>query len=225
MNRYMKLLDLIKQEKPSVIVEIGTWNGDNAVRMLTTAAAALQNTHKAHLAYIGFDLFEEGTAEQDRYENNAKQRVMHRSVEEKLERLADQLSAPVKGNGVATLIRLVSGNTRETLPIMAGIIPQEFGPVDFAFVDGGHSLETILQDMRNLWPLMRPGGLIVNDDFYRGVNNEYLNKWGCNQPLQWLGEPWAGKATVLPGNDPLRDGGTVHLALLRVPHENVPVEP
>ena len=62
MNRYFKLLELVREVQPKHIVEIGTWNGKRATEMM-----AVSNAY-----YTGFDLFEEATDESDVEEMNVK---------------------------------------------------------------------------------------------------------------------------------------------------------
>jgi len=66
-NRYKQLADLIRHYKPETILETGTWNGGRAIEM---ALAAFDNRDAVH--YIGYDLFEDATAELDAEENNVK---------------------------------------------------------------------------------------------------------------------------------------------------------
>jgi predicted O-methyltransferase YrrM len=43
--------------------------------------------------------------------------------------------------------------------------------VDFAFIDGDHSEEGCYQDLTGVMWIMRPGGLIVVDDYMSGLPN------------------------------------------------------
>ena len=63
--RYKQLYLLISVLKPKSIIEIGTWNGVNAVNMITASGTL-------DAAYHGFDLFEEATSETDSEEFNVK---------------------------------------------------------------------------------------------------------------------------------------------------------
>lgn len=218
MNRYGKLLEIISQEKPGVILETGTWNGKNAIRM---CEAALE--HRPSVTYYGFDLWLSGNDATDAKELNVKARASHGFVRANMEGFADQQA----GRGKLFSYRLFEGDTKESMP---GFIdwfrryspPDDpFQPVDLAFIDGGHSLETIRADLSNVMQVMRPGGLIVCDDWYDGVPDNFIEKWGCNIPLRELGRTYV----LVDGSDPLTNGtsnrlGTVHLALVRVPVED-----
>jgi predicted O-methyltransferase YrrM len=136
--RFQQIYDWIEAQKPEVILEVGTWNGLNAARMMKYGAKK----------YIGFDLWEDGNETIDELENNVKKRA---SLEEAQKNL--------KGCDV----ELIKGNTRETLKAYAdGKKPF----VDMAVIDGGHSKGTIKSDMLMVMKIMKPGGFIFLDDYY-----------------------------------------------------------
>lgn len=37
--------------------------------------------------------------------------------------------------------------------------------LDFVYIDGNHSYDYVLQDLRNYWPLVKKGGFLAGDDF------------------------------------------------------------
>jgi predicted O-methyltransferase YrrM len=37
-------------------------------------------------------------------------------------------------------------------------------PVDLLYIDAGHYFDDVLSDLRNWWPLVRPGGIVFGDD-------------------------------------------------------------
>ena len=178
--RYDKLLQLIDIFQPSSIVEIGTWNGDNAVRMIT-AAQKYSNV----VGYIGYDLFEDATAEINEKEFNVKYPANYDVVQEKLWDTGAQIA-------------LIKGDTNKTLnPVMA----------DFAFIDGGHSVETI----RNDYEKLKHSSVIVFDDYYSpDVNGAMpdINQVGCNRIVEAL--PHA----VIETTDKVAGGGYVNLAVV-----------
>lgn len=42
----------------------------------------------------------------------------------------------------------------------------EDGSVDFVFVDGNHRFEFVLEDLRNYWPKVSPGGYLCGHDYF-----------------------------------------------------------
>jgi predicted O-methyltransferase YrrM len=139
--------------------------------------------------YYGFDLFETATRKTDAEEKNVKP---HYSL------------AAIKARLTGYDAKLYKGNTRETLA--------EFNePVDFAWIDGGHSVETIRSDLANVLRVLIPGGAVFLDDYYSGgIDTE---QYGCNKVVEgWVHE-------VLPDKDPVVPSGFVQMVRL------VPVDP
>ena len=177
-NRYVELIEMIAERKPSKILEIGVWNGVRAIEMCQWGAE-----------YVGFDLFEDATDETDSEEMNVK---AHHTVDEVYDRLT---TAGVTAS-------LVKGNTRDTLP---GCGYEGF---DFAFIDGGHSVETIQSDWENVRKMMKPGGMVVFDDYYEGgIDTE---KFGCNKIVEDL--PFS----LSQCRDPVAGGGVTRLAFVEL---------
>jgi predicted O-methyltransferase YrrM len=160
MSRYDKIIKLIELFEPRVIVETGTWNGNNAIRML-------QATHRYHEdpVYYGYDLFEDGTAELDKEEFNIKP---HNRM--------DVVYEHILKNAPFAKVNLTKGNTRDTLKHIVA---------DFVFIDGGHSLDTIRHD----YNMVNRSGVIVFDDYYTPDEQGQMpdiSKVGCNAIVQSL---------------------------------------
>jgi hypothetical protein len=175
-NRYRQLLEVIDEIKPQSIVEVGTNSGTRAQQMI---GAALK--HHAEVRYTGFDLFEDATPETNAAEMNAKPPAFFESVWAKL-------FCPMVS------LSLIRGNTRDTLHGKVKI-------ADLAFIDGGHSVETIRGDLEAL----RMCKVIVLDDYYTsGVDT---SQFGCNEAV--AGMPH----TVLPVEDKF---GKIGIKMVRV---------
>ncbi len=188
-KRYQKLLELVAEAKPETIVEIGVWNGLRATQM---AEVALKHNPSVH--YEGYDLFEDATPENDVEEMNAK---AHNTFDQVEKRLLDfQATHPGFSFG------LTKGNTRETLPDLAP---------DFAFIDGGHSVETIRSDYEHL----KGAKTVVFDDYYlptaEGVCVD-LEEFGANA----IADQIPGVEIIDTGDAMTMDrGGIVALAAVR----------
>lgn len=154
MSRYLQLLELIDQYKPKSIIEIGVWNGQNAIRMINRARA-----HHQNVTYTGYDLFEDATAETDKKEFNVKG---HNHVK--------AVAAEIKAaTGITPT--LIKGDTNQTLK------PNTVA--DFVFLDGGHSVETIASDYERV----KASKVVVLDDYYTPEVNGACpdtKKYGCN---------------------------------------------
>lgn len=128
--------------------------------------------------YYGFDLFEDATRETDIAELNVKAHNLKSEVYERL---------------TGFNVELFKGNTRETL--------KNFNePVDFVWLDGGHSVETIRSDWENIKRCLTPDAVVYFDDYLTGAGID-TTQWGCNEIVKNL------KHEVLPQKDWMKGGG------------------
>tara|TARA_R100001079_G_scaffold15339_1_gene7591 strand:+ start:1175 stop:3472 length:2298 start_codon:yes stop_codon:yes gene_type:complete len=203
--RYAQLAELIRTYKPKRIVEVGTWNGGRAIEM---ALAAFENRDRVH--YTGFDLFQDATAETDKKEQNTKPHNHFNAVVKRLEEFSEKM----KEKNKTFTFSLLKGDSKETMPKAK----KELKKTDFAFIDGGHSEETILSDYENLMHVP----VVVLDDYYakdadgKIPGDEFL---GTNRLLETMKEN--SRVYVLPSQDRVKDGGTVHL-MVRLKTEDLP---
>lgn len=179
-GRYAQINPLIAKVKPKTIVEIGTWNGYRAIEM---AKEALK--HQDKVTYYGFDLFEQANDQTDEAEKNVKPHYTKELVSKFLERF--------KSEHPGFDYVLTAGNTRETLKPMC---------VDFAFIDGGHSIETIEGD----YEALKDSKVILFDDYYEGGID--IELYGCNRVIEKLNHQ------VLPIGDPVSGGGVTKFVVV-----------
>jgi hypothetical protein len=197
--RYGQLINIIDDVKPKTILEVGTWNGDRAIQM---AEAALK--HQQQVTYYGFDLFEDATAQSDADELNVKR---HFTVDE----VIAKLKAFQEKVGVDRFqAHLFKGNTRETLPV---VMAQEHGvEIDFAFIDGGHSIETMRSDIE----AVARARVVVVDDYYKPDDQGRCpdtSKYGANAILHETPEKLFHAWKWLSVADPVKDGGLVMMCV------------
>jgi hypothetical protein len=133
--------------KGGVCVEVGVWKGDFSARILEVA-----KPRKLHLvdpwqalgregyegAWYGGEL-EEGQPEMDR---------VYAGV---LERFAKE-----RRKGIVEVHRATSADAAEGFAD---------GELDFVYVDGDHTYEFVLADLRAWTPKVKPGGLVAGDDY------------------------------------------------------------
>lgn len=186
-RRYQQLIDLVIKNKPDSIMEIGTWNGGRALEMIEQVP---------HAKYYGFDLFETANNETDEKEKNVKPH--HK---------ADDIAGLLQVNKVHA--ELYAGDTKETLPIF--LEKHGENSIDFAFIDGGHSVETIRSDWENVKKAIKKGGVVVFDDWYEGLTAEELGKYGCNRVLIENQVDFE----LLPIADPVKGGGKTRMAVVQ----------
>ena len=197
-GRYKQLATMVRHYSEDkdvfIIAETGTWNGGRAIEM---ALAAFDNVDEVH--YMGFDLFEQATDETDKLELNIKG---HNAVDAVNKRL-DEFSQKMLENGKTFSWNLYAGNTNETMEEVS------FDKVDFAFIDGGHSYETVQND----YGFLRDVDVVVFDDFYtvdKGKEMPEEHK-GIIRTIEEIKD--RGKK-VLPSQDGMALGGNVHLAVV-----------
>lgn len=143
--RYDQIFKLVKQSKPSNIMEIGVWTGERAKKMIKIAS---EYKKTSQINYFGFDLFE--VMDEDKFKKEiSKQPPKMEEVKSKLEK-----------TGVR--INFYKGDTTEVLPKVWESLPK----MDFVFIDGGHSIETIDNDWRYVSKLMHKGSVVIFDDYW-----------------------------------------------------------
>ena len=194
--RYRQLADIIRHYKPNSITEVGTWNGGRAIEM----ALAVFET-KDNFSYYGFDLFEEATAVTDDLEMNSKQHHTIQLVGNRLKEFKEKM----KEKGKEFIFKLHKGDSKITLKNS-----KDAQKVDLAFIDGGHSYETVKQDYLNL----KKVPLLVFDDFFskdENGNEPEKRNMGVNKLIK---EMKAYGKVVLPSNDRVLGGGRTHLAFV-----------
>jgi hypothetical protein len=179
-SRYEQLTRILAWLPHESIVEVGVARGDTGIAMCEVNLARGKSVR-----YVGFDLFEDLTPEVGESEFNGKRVSSFEEVRARFAALADRYPG-------LFAFELVRGNTRQTLP--AYRFPDE--GVSFAFLDGGHSIETIRSDFE---VLAKHVGLIVLDDYYlAGVDT---GRFGCNSLVAKLPQK-----VVLPVVDRFPDG-------------------
>ena len=187
--RHKQLYQIITNNKPTTIVEVGTHNGRNAINMVAAALKA----GSEHVHYYGFDLFEDITPEISESELNVKSMNSLDAVREFLNTYAVSDSR--------FTFDLYKGNTNETLA-MDG----PWHTADIAFIDGGHSVHTIANDYEHL----KACKIVVFDDFYVADKNGKVidtEKYGCNKLVSTLNH------AVMPTFNPVELGGGVGMVV------------
>lgn len=154
MSRYVQLIEIVEQEKPRTIAEIGTWSGNRAIQMIQAASKFYD---PSEIEYHGFDLFEQQTMQQFKSELS------------KAGWEAELVQARINATGAT--VSLTAGNTNKTLK-------DACAAPDFIFVDGGHSESTVAND--GAWALTKlfDKEVVVFDDYYHEGKPEGM---GCNR--------------------------------------------
>lgn len=134
--------DLIFQLRPQRIMEIGTYRGETASKMIRAA----QKAGVKNIEFYGFDLFEKPPRYEVRFLNTGW--VPLEVVKVRLEKTGAN-------------VFLFEGNTRIILPRIVRNLPK----MDFIYIDGGHSYKTCKSDWKNAKKLMHERTIVVFDDY------------------------------------------------------------
>ena len=100
----------------------------------------------------------------------SKQPLSKKEIEEKLNSIKN------------TKVRLIGGDTQTTLKKFI----KSKKKIDFIFVDGGHSVKTILSDWENVKKIMSKKSIVIFDDYYD--DTEIIKKYGCNKVINDIGD-------------------------------------
>ena len=157
-GRYVTLIEEVAKRQPKTILEIGKHSGHSAIAMMKEASE-----HNEDVFYYGFDVFDWGDKEFMKKEFNGKKSPTLNATKNRL----DKRKIPNE---------LIVGNTKSTL--------KKFSPtryIDFVFIDGGHSVETIESDWNHIKYLMDKETVVIFDDYY-----ENRDDFGCKKLIDNL---------------------------------------
>lgn len=134
-NHGFKILELVEQHRPKVCVELGTWQGASAIPV----ARAIRRWGGTLTCVDTW-----GGAVDD---PGTPQPWMLLSC------VRNMTQAGVSGN-----IRLIASWTSDAAPWWTE-------PIDYLYVDADHSYDGVLADLYAWVPHVKPGGLILGDDY------------------------------------------------------------
>jgi len=195
-GRYLNLFRPIFLFRPRKILEIGTYTGENALRMIQAASIF---TPANEIEYFGFDLFEMLTDDLLRKEASLKPTLAHASVLEKLKKTNAK-------------IYLFQGDTKETL----AKAKDKLGTMDLIFVDGGHSFETIDADWNNIKNLINEKTLVIFDDYYLSKLPKGEDRTGCQKLASELDKNIYDAKLLLPTDTYQQNWGQLEIAFFEL---------
>jgi hypothetical protein len=196
-ERYGHLANEIIRNRFRTILEIGVWDGEHAQLMI---GAALRNRPPDQVAYHGVDLFEAADEALLAREVSKPPPPME-SVSQKLQRFRD----------LGVSINLYQGNTTELLP---QLVPS-LGVMDFMFIDGGHSYETVSSDWNSASRLMGSHSVVLFDDY---VNTDAIahENYGVNMVVDSIDRSVYSVFHLRPADLFEKEWGTLRIKLVKV---------
>ena len=156
-------LGLVEEYKPKNVLEIGVFCGVTSRNI----CELLKTNFGSDFRYYGLDLFgstktssvdeiEPKFLENQKFSNPLKT-IYYNFI--KKENLNSKISVENFLKKFSQNIELIEGDTRVTLEKVP------LSEIDFVFLDGGHSYDTVLSDLQKLYDNMKNNSKIVCDDF------------------------------------------------------------
>ena len=156
-------LSLVEEYKPKNVLEIGVFCGVTSRNI----CELLKTNFGSNFRYYGLDLFgstktssvdeiEPKFLENQKFSNPLKT-IYYNFI--KKENLNSKISVQNFLKKFSQNIELIEGDTRVTLEKVP------LSEIDFVFLDGGHSYDTVLSDLQKLYDNMKNNSKIVCDDF------------------------------------------------------------
>ena len=156
-------LNIVKEHKPKVFLEVGVFCGVTA----RNVCELLKEIHKNEFRYVGIDLFGEKASKDEitpsylnkqKFSNPLKNLFYNFLLRENLnsyESVQNFLKDFSKN------VTLVKGNSNVILRNL------DLKDIDFVFLDGGHSFETVFDDLNLIYKKIssNKGAVILCDDY------------------------------------------------------------
>ena len=156
-------LSLVEEYKPKNVLEIGVFCGVTSRNI----CELLKTNFGSDFRYYGLDLFGSSkTSSVDEIEpkflenqkfSNPLKTIYYNFI--KRENLNSKISVQNFLKKFSQNIELIKGDTRVTLEKVP------LSEIDFVFLDGGHSYDTVLSDLQKLYDNMKNNSKIICDDF------------------------------------------------------------
>ena len=151
-------LNEIERKKPKTFLEVGVFHGVTA----RNVCELLHKIHKNDFKYIGLDLFGENGENLNEAIPNTKFLNPFKSFYFKYIKKIDPYSIEAVTDLLKKFkdnVHLIKGNSNELLKKI------DVSKVDYVFLDGGHSYDTVINDLINCKVVVENNGVILCDDY------------------------------------------------------------
>tara|TARA_Y100000590_G_scaffold309912_1_gene350048 strand:+ start:85 stop:723 length:639 start_codon:yes stop_codon:yes gene_type:complete len=154
-------LDIVYNHKPKNFLEVGVFCGVTAKNI----CELLNDIHNGQFNYIGVDLFGDNVSEDEKEPYYLKKQKFSNPFKNiyynyiKKENLNSYDSVMDFLKKFTKNIKLVKGNSNHVLKDI------NISNIDFAFIDGGHSYQTVYNDINNVINKVKKGSIILCDDY------------------------------------------------------------
>lgn len=144
-----KILSLIEQYKPTNCVELGSWKGASAI-----AIARVIKRWKGTLTCI------------DTWMGDVNGGIAPGAPSMLTECASNIIAAKV-----APTIRFIPSLTVDAA------LSWPNNDIDFLYIDADHSYESVMDDLKAWWPLVKKGGIIAGDDYLNPLYTGTTDAW------------------------------------------------
>jgi Methyltransferase domain len=131
--------------KNGVGVEVGVWKGDFSARLLRGA--------KPRKLYL-IDPWQHSPHDGAWYSEKDQQQMAHIRAE-----VAARFAREIQRERIVVMADRSQDAARKLGSARSG------GLLDWAYIDGDHTYESVLADLSGFWPLVRDGGCLAGDDY------------------------------------------------------------
>ena len=153
-----KFLNEIALKKPKNFLEIGVFHGVTA----RNVCELLRSIHKSDFKYIGLDLFEKNIENENEIIPNTKFNNLLKKIYFKYILKKDPYSIEAVSHLLKKFkenIYLLKGNSNKLLKKI------DMSKIDYVFIDGGHTYETVKNDLYYSKTVLKNNGTILCDDY------------------------------------------------------------
>ena len=178
-----QFLSEIASKKPKNFLEIGVFHGVTA----RNVCELLYSIHKSDFKYIGLDLFGENIENKNEIIPNTKfnnplKKIYFQYILRKDPYSIEAVSSLLKK--FEKNIHLIKGNSNRLLKKI------DMSKIDYVFLDGGHTYETVKNDLYYSKPVLDNHGTILCDDYNLGYApgvkkaiDEFINNTNCKSEI------------------------------------------
>ena len=153
-----QFLSEIASKKPKNFLEVGVFHGVTA----RNVCELLHKIHKENFKYIGLDLFGETAENSEEVIPNTKFNNPLKKIYFKYILRQDPYSLEAVNSLLKRFknnVHLIKGNSNNLLKKI------DMTKIDYIFLDGGHTYETVKNDLDHSKPVLENKGTILCDDY------------------------------------------------------------
>ena len=151
-------LDEVEKKKPKVFLEVGVFHGVTA----RNVCELLSSIHKDEFQYVGVDLFEESSENENEvipntHFSNPLKRIYFNYIKRQnpySKKAVEDLLKKFEEN-----VSLIQGNSNKVLKKI------DMSKIDYVFLDGGHDYSTVMNDLICSKEVILNNGTVLCDDY------------------------------------------------------------